>query len=169
MPRWKSRACSRCRDARPSRRMPGLDWLTARPVAHRGLHNAAIGVIENTASAFAAAIAANYAIECDIRLSADGQAMVFHDETLDRLTEGSGRVDAMTAAELKRVAFRGTADRMMTLGELCDLVGGGVAVLFEIKRRFDGALRLAARAADVLGPSRGPAAPMSFDPSPIAA
>jgi glycerophosphoryl diester phosphodiesterase len=48
--------------------MAGLDWLTARPVAHRGLHDALHGVIENTASAFAAAIANGYAIECDLRL-----------------------------------------------------------------------------------------------------
>ena len=85
------------------------EWLIARPVAHRGLHDAAGGIIENTPSAFAAAIAANYAIECDIQLSADGEAMVFHDQTLERLTEGSGRLDAMSAADLKRVAFRATS------------------------------------------------------------
>ncbi len=60
--------------------MPGLDWLTARPVAHRGLHDAANGVIENTSRAFAAAVAGNYAIECDLQLAADGEAMVFHDD-----------------------------------------------------------------------------------------
>jgi glycerophosphoryl diester phosphodiesterase len=78
----------------------GLDWLIARPVAHRGLHDAAAGVIENTPTAFAAAVAGNYAIECDLQLSADGEAMVFHDDTLERLTEGSGRLAAMPAAEL---------------------------------------------------------------------
>ena len=69
--------------------MPG--WLTARPVAHRGLHDAAAGVIENTPSAFRAAIAGDYAIECDLQISADGEAMVHHDDTLGRLTEGDGR------------------------------------------------------------------------------
>ena len=86
--------------------MPRLDWLIARPVAHRGLHDAQNGVIENTASAFAAAIPGRYGIECDLQVSADGEAMVFHDATLDRLTEGSGRVDAMTAGELKRLVSR---------------------------------------------------------------
>src|SRR4029077_19651749 len=100
--------------------MPGLDWLIARPVAHRGLHDATAGVIENTPSAFAAAVAANYAIECDLQITADGEAMVQHDDALGRLTEGSARLDAMTAADLKRVPFRGTADRMITAGELCD-------------------------------------------------
>src|SRR5712691_7403493 len=98
--------------------MSGLDWLIARPVAHRGLHDANAGIIENTPSAFAAAIAANYAIECDLQLSADGEAMVHHDDTLGRLTEGSGRLDAMTAADLKRVPFRASADRMMTADAL---------------------------------------------------
>jgi glycerophosphoryl diester phosphodiesterase len=145
------------------------EWLIARPVAHRGLHDAAAGIVENTPSAFAAAVAANYAIECDIQLSADGEAMVFHDQTLDRLTQGSGRLDALSAAELKRVAFRATADRMISLGELCDLVANRVALFVEIKSRFDGDLRLATRAADVLTRYAGRVALMSFDPAPIAA
>ena len=145
------------------------EWLIARPVAHRGLHDAAAGIIENTPSAFAAAIAANYAIECDIQLSADGEAMVFHDRTLDRLTEGSGRLDALSAAELKRVAFRATADRMITLGELCGLAADRTALFVEIKSRFDGDLRLVNRAAEVLAKYSGRVALMSFDPAPIAA
>jgi glycerophosphoryl diester phosphodiesterase len=145
------------------------EWLIARPVAHRGLHDAAAGIIENTPSAFAAAVAANYAIECDIQLSADGEAMVFHDRTLDRLTEGSGRLDALSAAELKRVAFRATADRMITLGELCGLAADRTALFVEIKSRFDGDLRLVKRAAEVLAKYSGRVALMSFDPAPIAA
>ena len=69
------------------------DWLTARPIAHRGLHDAASGVIENTASAFRAAIAGGYGIECDLQISADGEAMVHHDDALGRLTDGTGRLD----------------------------------------------------------------------------
>jgi glycerophosphoryl diester phosphodiesterase len=145
------------------------EWLTARPVAHRGLHDAANGVIENTPSAFRAAIAASYAIECDIQISADGEAMVFHDQTLERLTEGAERLDAMPAADLKRVAFRGTTDRMITLGELADLVADRAALLIEIKSRFDGDLRLAKRAAEILANYGGRVALMSFDPAPIAA
>jgi glycerophosphoryl diester phosphodiesterase len=145
------------------------EWLIARPVAHRGLHDAAAGIVENTPSAFAAAIAGGYAIECDIQISADGEAMVFHDQTLERLTDGSGRVDAMPAAELKRVPFHGTADHMITLRELCDLVADRTGLLVEIKSRFDGDLRLVTRAADVLAGYAGRVALMSFDPAPIAA
>jgi glycerophosphoryl diester phosphodiesterase len=149
--------------------MAGLDWLTARPVAHRGLHDAAAGVIENTPSAFRAAIAGNYAIECDLQISADGEAMVHHDDVLGRLTQGEGRLAEFNAAVLKQVPFKATADRMITLGELCDLTGGRVALVIELKSRFDGERRLVERAADVLRSYAGPVALMSFDPRPIAA
>jgi glycerophosphoryl diester phosphodiesterase len=149
--------------------MASLDWLIARPIAHRGLHDAAQGVIENTPSAFAAAIAGNYAIECDLQITSDGEAMVYHDDALDRLTEGDARLDAMTTADLKQVAFRATRDRMITLGELCDLVAGRVTLVIELKSHDDGDLRLVARAAVVLSGYTGRAAVMSFDPAQIAA
>jgi glycerophosphoryl diester phosphodiesterase len=145
-----------------------LDWLIARPIAHRGLHDADNGAIENTAGAARAAIAAGYGMEVDVQISADGEAMVHHDDVLGRLTEGEGRLDSFSAAELKRIAFRGSGERMITLGELCDLVGGRVTVLVEIKSRFDGDRRLPARVADILGAYSGPAAPMSFDPNQLA-
>jgi glycerophosphoryl diester phosphodiesterase len=149
--------------------MPGLDWLIARPVAHRGLHDAAKGIIENTPSAFAAAVGGRYGIECDLQLSADGEAMVYHDDTLGRLTNGDGRLDAMTAAALKRLSFKASADRMITLGELCDFVAGRVTLVIELKSRPGGDGRLVARAAKVLSGYRGPAALMSFDADAVAA
>jgi glycerophosphoryl diester phosphodiesterase len=146
-----------------------LDWLTARPIAHRGLHDAANGIIENTASAFQAAIDGGYGIECDLQISADGEAMVHHDDALGRLTEGDGRLDAQSAAALKRVPFKATSDRMLTLGEFLDLVAGRAALAIELKSRFAGDSRVAVRAAKVLLGYTGPAAVMSFDPTLIAA
>jgi glycerophosphoryl diester phosphodiesterase len=147
--------------------MPSLAWLTARPIAHRGLHDASAGVIENTASAFAAAIAGGYGIETDLQISADGEAMVHHDDALGRLTEGSGRLADMAAAEIKRVRFKSSADRILTLGELCDLVGGRAILVLELKSHFDSDRRLVQRSADVLANYRGPVAVMSFDPAMI--
>jgi glycerophosphoryl diester phosphodiesterase len=143
------------------------DWLTARPIAHRGLHDAGRGIIENTAGAVRAAIAAGYGIEVDLQISADGEAMVHHDSELGRLTEGKDRLDQLSAAALKRIAFRGSDEHMMTLGELCELVGGRVPVLLELKSRFDGDSRLPQRVAQLLEAYRGPVAPMSFDPVQI--
>jgi glycerophosphoryl diester phosphodiesterase len=148
--------------------MPGLDWLIARPIAHRGLHDGA-GAIENTPSAVSAAIAAGYAIEVDLQVAADGEAMVHHDAALGRLTDGDGRLDALTAGELKTVRFKATAERMMTLGDLLDLVGGRVALVLELKSRFDGDARLPRRTAEILKTYSGPVAAMSFDPEQVAA
>ncbi|TSJ61698.1 glycerophosphodiester phosphodiesterase [Starkeya sp. 3C] len=144
-------------------------WLTARPVAHRALHDAARGVIENTPSAVDAALARGYAIEVDIQLSADGEALVFHDDTLERLTTASGPAGALTAAQLKATPLRGTADRMMTLAELLARVGGRVPLVIELKSLFDGDTAVAARAVEVLASYDGPAALMSFDPDLVAA
>jgi glycerophosphoryl diester phosphodiesterase len=149
--------------------MPGLAWLTARPIAHRGLHDAAAGVIENTASAFSAAIAAGYGIETDLQISADGEAMVHHDEALGRLTEGSGRLAAMSAADIRKARFKATPDRILTLAELCLLVDGRVPLLLELKSLFDGDVRLADRVADIAGGYSGPVGIMSFDPAMVEA
>jgi len=141
-----------------------LDWLTAKPIAHRGLHDAALGIVENAAGAVQAALAAGYGVEVDLQISADGEAMVHHDAALGRLTEGDSRLDQLTSTELKHVKFRGSPERMLSLGDLCDLVDGRVALLPELKSRFDGDSRLAERVAALLSAYKGPVAPMSFDP-----
>src|SRR3954466_13910658 len=130
--------------------MSSLDWLIARPVAHRGLHDAASGVIENTPSAFAAAVAGNYAIEVDLQITADGEAMVHHDDALGRLTDGEGALAALSSAQLRRVRLKATAAHMLTLGELIELVDGRVALFLELKSHFDGDPRLPRRVAEVL-------------------
>ena len=148
--------------------MPSPDWLTANPVAHRGLHDG-VGLIENTASAFKAAIEGGCAIETDLQLTSDGEAVVHHDFALGRLTLGSRQLAAMTAAGLKEVPFKNTSDRIMTFGEFLALVAGRTPLFIELKSRHDGDLRLVNRAADVLASYAGPAALMSFDPILIAA
>ena len=116
-----------------------------------------------------AAVAGNFAIECDIQLTADGEAMVHHDDELGRLTEGSGTLLTKTAAELKAVHFKATSERMMTLAELCDLVAGRVPLVIEVKSHFDGDRKLVKRLAEVLSAYNGPAVGMSFDPDQVIA
>lgn len=150
--------------------MTAQAWLTARPIAHRGLHDAAGGVIENSLSAAAAAIAGGFAIECDVQLSADEEALVFHDFTLERLTAQSGRVDARKAAELAAIGLKGSGDRIPTLTAFLDAIGGRTPLVIEVKSRFDGDLRLAKRTAEIVA-SRGdqPIVLKSFDPVIVAA
>jgi len=149
--------------------MRAPDWLIARPVAHRGLHDYARGIVENMPGAIQAAMAANFSIEVDIQLTADGEAMVHHDDELGRLTEGSGALLTKTAAELKQVTFKNTAEKMMSLSDLCALVAGRVPLVIEVKSHFDGDRRLVRRMAEVLSAYNGPAAGMSFDPDQVLA
>ena len=144
-----------------------LDWLTARPVAHRGLHGN--GVAENSLSAAAAALAADYAIEVDLQLSKDGEVIVFHDETLDRMTAEKGDVVARTTAELKVIRLKDTGDTIPTLAELLALVGGRVPLVLELKSPWNGDTQLARKVADRLAGYEGPVAVMSFDPDLVAA
>ena len=149
--------------------MRAPDWLTARPVAHRGLHDRARGIVENMPGAALAAIAGNFAIECDIQLSADGEAMVHHDDALGRLTEGSGALLGLTSDALKEIRFKDTTEKMMSLADLCILVNGRVPIIVELKSHFDGDRRLVKRMKEVLKSYAGPVAGMSFDPDQVTA
>lgn len=142
-----------------------------RPIAHRGLHDAARGVIENTAQAFAAAIASGVGIECDLRPAAGGWPVVFHDETLDRLIDGAGPVADLDPPALARLRYRSApSTAILSFADLLDLVGGRVPLLAEIKSEW------APPDGDFLGlvtslaaGYRGPIALMSFDPAVMAA
>jgi len=149
--------------------MNAPDWLVARPIAHRGLHDAAAGRIENTLSAADAAIAGGYPIECDVQDTADGEAVVFHDFTLDRLTAEQDFVHARAAREVMGLGVGGTADGIPTLADLLALIGGRVPLIVEIKSRFDHDLTLSHRTIDILATYSGPVALKSFDPFVVAA
>ena len=153
----------------PASTSRAVDFLTARPIAHRGLHDFSTGMVENTASAFAAAIAGGYAIECDLQLTRDGEAVVFHDDHVERLTEGRGMVKDHTAAEMKQLTMRNSTDKVQTLAELLTQVNGQVPLVIELKSLWDGDARLAQRAIEDLKSYSGPHCLMSFDPDAIAA
>lgn len=143
------------------------------PLAHRGLHERAAGVIENSAAAAEAAIAAGYGIELDIQASSDGEAMVFHDAGMRRLTGLPGLVTDYTAAELARTPLLGSADTIPALADFLALVAGRVPLLIEIKDQ-DGMLGpgvgpLETRVAELLAGYHGPVALMSFNPHSVAA
>lgn len=138
-------------------------WLGSGTFAHRGLHSESVA--ENSPTAFHGAIAAGLGIECDVRLSADGTAIVFHDSTLDRLTGSSGRIAAMTTARITATRLRPGGDAIPALRDLLELVAGRVPLLIELKSDRGGAIASLCRAVrnDLAG-YRGPVGVMSFDP-----
>ena len=144
------------------------DWLVRRPVAHRGLHDRGSGVIENSPSAAAAAIQLDFAIECDVQLTVDREAVVFHDFTLDRLTDSRGPVLERTATDLACTVLTGSEDRIPTLPAYLRLIGGRVPLICEIKSLFDGDMRLTDRVAEIAQAYDAPLAVKSFDPAVLA-
>lgn len=147
---------------RHSLNAPG--WLTARPIAHRGLHSQGNGRVENTLAAAEAALAKNYSIECDVRCTRDGEAVVFHDATLDRLTCATGRVDAFRADQLIHFAYKNCDQRIVSLHDFLARIGGRVPVIIEIKSHYDGDMRLAARTIATVANFAGPISLKSLDP-----
>lgn len=143
--------------------MTDLSWLTARPIAHRGLHDLNKACWENTLSAFERAASRGFAIECDVHLSADGDVVVFHDDTLKRLTGTDGYIWQRTAAEMGALRIGGTADHAPTLAELLKLVDGRVPLVIELKGipGHDG--ELVERVGAALRNYKGKVAIMSFD------
>lgn len=139
-----------------------LKFLTRRPIAHRGLHDGNKQCWENTLSAFQGAVDGNYTIELDVHRSADGKAVVFHDEDMKRLTGCHGHIHGLTAASASKIRIGGTADTIPGLADVLDLVAGKVPLVIEIKGNLghDEGL-VAAVAADLKG-YRGEAAIMSF-------
>ncbi|SFV28275.1 glycerophosphodiester phosphodiesterase family protein [Hyphomicrobium facile] len=141
-----------------------------RPIAHRGLHDAKRGVIENTGPAFEAAITAGYGIECDVRPIRGGLPVVFHDETLNRLVDGRGPLSAVKERDLASLRHRVGGATILTLAGLLDLVGGSVPLLIEIKSEWQPPDReFIARIARLVSDYPGPVALMSFDPDVMTA
>jgi glycerophosphoryl diester phosphodiesterase len=139
-----------------------------RPIAHRGWHDRTKGRIENTAPAFRAAIEKGYGIECDLQGAADGTPMVFHDAKLDRLMEASGPISAHAPESLAQLRYKGQNERILTFGELFDLVGGRVPLLVEVKRNGTLHPEFLSRIARQASAYTGPVALMSFDRAIVA-
>jgi glycerophosphoryl diester phosphodiesterase len=138
-----------------------------RPIAHRGLHDRSAGVIENSFSAFEAAIAEGYAIECDVQLSGDGVPFIFHDDTLERLTEAAGPVGARSMAEISALALASGKDTPQPLSSFLDQIGGRVPLQIELKPQSTShrSHRTVSATLEALQSYRGPTSLMSFDPA----
>jgi glycerophosphoryl diester phosphodiesterase len=152
-------------EERQAKAAAGLDLATfIRPIAHRGLHDSRNGRIENTAPAFAAAVAKGYGIECDLQAAEDGTPMVFHDETLERLVGPPARISTWSAASLGRLRYKGSDTPILRFAELLELVDGRAPILVEVKRnRRPPPPAFLLKIARLAAAYRGPLALMSFN------
>jgi glycerophosphoryl diester phosphodiesterase len=143
-------------------RQAELERLGARPFAHRGLHGP--GRPENSRAAFAAAIVAGSGIELDVQASRDGEAFVFHDDELDRLTMARGVTADLSAAELARLRLAGTAETVPALTDALRLIAGKAPLLIEVKSPHRRVAPLCRAVAAALADYSGPVGVMSFNP-----
>ncbi len=142
------------------------EWLTKWEYAHRGLHSP--GVPENSRAAARAAIAAGMGIECDIQRALDGEAMVFHDWELGRLTDAAGLTSVFSAKELEALLLQETDEAIFRLSTLLDLVDGAVPLLIEIKSRPEYDVERTCEAVSkTMADYSGDFAVMSFDPRAV--
>lgn len=139
------------------------DFLFHPPVAHRGLWRKD-GAPENSLAAFQAACQAGYGIELDVHLSSDGEAMVFHDHSLKRMTGEEGRLADRTVADLQALRLKGTDERIPTLVETLALVGHRAMVHVELKTGFGEVGPLEQRVHEILMDHAGPTCVIGFNP-----
>lgn len=139
------------------------DLLFHPPVAHRGLWSPD-GAPENSLGAFQAACQAGYGVELDVQLSADGEAMVFHDDKLARMTGAEGRIRDRTAAELGELRLAGTDERIPTLMETMAVIGHRAMIHVELKTPYGEVGPLEQRVHDILIDHSGPVCVIGFNP-----
>jgi glycerophosphoryl diester phosphodiesterase len=142
------------------------DGLLQAPFAHRGLWSPGEAA-ENSLAAFERACQSHYGAELDVRLTLDGEVVVFHDETLQRLTGLDEAVANQPLAALTEIPLQGGRDRIPSLAQVLELVAGRTMLLVELKPGPDHEL-LARRVADHFDRYRGPVAAISFDPASLA-
>jgi len=151
------------------------EWLVRIPIAHRGLHDASHGVIENSLPAFWAAARSGFPAELDVRLLADGEVVVFHDQDLGRLTNESGPIAARTARDLERVFLSGATThddpnpddaRVPLLRDVLDMIAGATPLLVEVKNEGDVG-PLEAAVVSLLASYHGLHAMQSFHPGTV--
>ncbi|XYK80620.1 MAG: glycerophosphodiester phosphodiesterase family protein [Labrenzia sp.] len=149
---------------------PELAAIFARPIAHRGYHDASNGIIENTPTAIQRAVDKDFGIEVDVQQTSDGEALVFHDDDLDRLADGSGPVSGRSSADLVKLQMRTGTDHLWLLQDLFDLVDGRVPLVVEIKSllRRDAQGDFVRRVVDQVDAYKGPACIKTFDPDMLA-
>ena len=113
--------------------MREIEFLTYSLIAHRGYHNIKNGIPENSMLAFKEAIKNDLIIELDVRILKDGKVVVFHDESLKRMTGIDKKIEEINSSELEEIHLLETNQRIPLLEEVLDLINGQVSVIIELK------------------------------------
>lgn len=131
--------------------------------AHRGLHTRDKKVPENSLEAFRLAAEYGYGIELDVQLSKDGQVVVFHDDTLDRVCNEHAAVCERTYEELKQLRLCGSEYTVPLFTEVLETVNGRSPLIVELKTGKRNR-ELCEKTYEILESYRGDVCIESFDP-----
>ena len=144
--------------------MDHIKAVFEKPIAHRGLHDAPSGVIENSIDAFESAIAHGFAMECDVQLTGDDNPVVFHDQNLDRLTAQHGKLSDISADQLCRIPLKGSTHAPQTFAQFLEHIDGRTPLIVELKPQGTRNTILAERVIEIARSYNGPLVFKSFDP-----
>jgi len=136
-------------------------WLVETPIAHRGLHDKRAP--ENSLSAFKNAIEKGYNIELDVQMLSDDTVVVFHDDSLSRMTGNDGYLKFLTKDDLKMLTLKDSKETIPTLEEILEFINGRAPILIEIKNTSKVG-KLEQKVIDILKNYKGKYAIISFNP-----
>lgn len=143
-------------------------WLTTHNIAHRGLHTPGTEREENTLAAIKAAVDLGYGVEVDVQATVDGIIVVFHDQSIDRMTDGEGPLNKLGFAQLQKFNVGASGKPVPSLPDVMEQVNGAAPMFVEIKSTKKTDIQvLCAGVRHCFEGYRGPVAIMSFDPRVI--
>ena len=117
----------------PRRNQPGWERLEGVRYAHRGLHDPALGIPENSMAAFRRAVEHGFGAELDVHLMVDGGLAVVHDSSLKRVCGADVCIEDLTAADLARYPLMGTQETIPLLSQVLELFQGKTPLVIELK------------------------------------
>lgn len=152
---------------RPRRGQPGWEKLDGVRFAHRGLHEAAQGIPENSMAAFRRAVEHGFGAELDVHLMADGSLAVVHDSNLTRVCGKQICIEDLTAEELADYPLMGTQERIPLLRDVLALFEGKTPLVIELKVERGNACALTDAAMAALEGWNGSYCVESFNPAAV--
>ena len=152
---------------KPRRNQPGWDKLEGVRYAHRGLHDPAVGVPENSMAAFRRALEHGFGAELDVHLMADGELAVIHDSSLKRVCGADVYIEDLTAADLERYPLMGTGEAIPLFREVLELFEGKTPLVIELKVERGNANALTDAVMAALEGWRGVCCVESFHPAAL--
>lgn len=145
-----------------------LEILKKHPIAHRGYYDNNGQYPENSLGAILEAVNRGFAVEFDVRLSSDGEVMVFHDDSMERMCSLNREFSHLTSLELQTMCLEKSHERIPTLAHVLAYVQGRRPLIIELKslthHGMDTNGRLERKVAELLATYPGPVALKSFNP-----